>query len=85
MEDFDGAGYIDGKMRERVNLGGFLVTREEAYRALQEAGHDRRVADYFAFAARAVDDAEAEDWSPLLTGYVNLRASDMLDDLELDG
>ena len=45
MEEFDGRGYIEGKMRERVNLGGFLVTREEAYRALLEAGHDRRTAD----------------------------------------
>jgi hypothetical protein len=70
-------------LRERIELGGYLVTRAEAYRALAEQGHDRRKAHSYVWSARAVKYDQADGWPDHLVGYRRLSASHVLEDLEL--
>jgi hypothetical protein len=70
-------------LRERIELGGFLVTRAEAYRALADQGHDRAKAHSYVWSATAVDYDRARAWPEHLVGYRRLMASRVLVDLEL--
>ena len=62
--DFDELG------NERINLGGFLLTRAEAFRVLVDRGADLRSTTY-AMSAPAISDAEAVRWPEVLTGLEN--------------
>ncbi len=70
-------------LQEHIDLGGFLVTRAEAYRALAEQGHDRRQAHAYVWSAKAVKYDQAHGWPEHLVGYRRLVASHVLEDLEL--
>ena len=70
-------------LQECIDLGGFLVTRAEAYRALAEQGHDRRRALSYVWSAEAIEYDEAHAWPEHLVGCRRLLASRVLEDLEL--
>lgn len=68
---------------ERINLGGWLLTRAEAARFLAEQGVDPRAIDRCVWAARAVPEAEWDAFAPDMRGYTNATAAELLEGLGL--